>query len=806
MNRVIQGNLLKLAAAFLFLQAFVFTLSPIVRDRSWEAAPRWEHWIVIILWATFVLLAHQEISRRLPDADPYLFPIAALLSGWGALTIWRLNEEFGARQALWIGVSILVLIIGSRIRSLQFLRRYKYLLLAGGISITALTLILGTNPSGFGPRLWLGFRGIYFQPSEPLKLLLIAYLSAFLADKLPNNLRTVHLLYPTLILGGFVIVLLVAQRDLGTASIFIAIYTIMLYLATGRRRVLIISLLGLAVVGVAGYYFVDIIQARIDSWLTPWTDPHGSSFQIIQALIAIANGGIEGRGLGLGSPGNVPVAQSDFIYAAIGEETGLAGTLGLLALFGIILARGFRVTLRAPDLYRRFLAAGITTYFGVQTILIVGGNLRILPLTGVTLPFVSYGGSSLLTSFIAILILLFISNHQGDEEPASLQSGTPYLTLTAILLLGLFAAALANGWWSVIRGPDLVTRPDNRRLMIEELYVPRGAILDRSNAIITNTIGNVGSYTRNYLYPDLAPITGYIDSIYGLAGLEASLDGYLRGIDGNPTSTIVWNHLLYGTSPHGLDIRLSIDLNLQARADELMKDQTGAVVLLNASNGEVLAMSSHPTFDPNELQAIGEDLLTDPQKPLINRPAHGLYPTGSVMDPFIHTLFGDAQIGQDQLRDAYERFGFFLSPQLRMDVAEPFDANDIEDMHVTPLQMALASAALSNHGVIPAPRMASAVNTTSEGWVALPALVKSIQVQPGSAVDEAVMSYVEGGENIWSHAAQASDETTSVAWFIGGTLPNWQASPLVVVVTLENGSLRAAQRIGRELLLNAMMP
>ena len=155
-----------------------------------------------------------------------------------------------------------------------------------------------------------------------------------------------------MVLGGIVILLLLAQRDLGTASIFLALYTIIAYLATNRKNIVIISLLGLIVVGLAGYYFVNIVQIRIETWINPWNDPQGGSYQVIQSLIAIANGGVEGRGPGLGNPGLVPVNISDFIYAAIAEETGLFGTLGLLALFGILVTRGLRIALRAPDIFR----------------------------------------------------------------------------------------------------------------------------------------------------------------------------------------------------------------------------------------------------------------------------------------------------------------------------------------------------------------------------------------------------------------------------------------------------------------------
>jgi cell division protein FtsW (lipid II flippase) len=174
----------------------------------------------------------------------------------------------------------------------------------------------------------------------------------------------------------------------------VALYTVIIYLATGRRRTILISAVILIFMGFAGYYLVDIIRLRLDSWLNPWNDPIGDSYQIIQSILAIANGGPEGRGPGLGSPA-LPVAISDFIFAAIAEETGLIGTVGLISLFGIILIRGLRIAICAPDMFRRLLAAGVTAYFGIQSLLIIGGNLRLLPLTGVTLPFLSYGGSSL---------------------------------------------------------------------------------------------------------------------------------------------------------------------------------------------------------------------------------------------------------------------------------------------------------------------------------------------------------------------------------------------------------------------------
>jgi cell division protein FtsW (lipid II flippase) len=806
MNRVTQGNLLRLAAVVLFLQALIMTLAPAVRARTWDVDYRWSHWIAFLIWALFVLRAHQSIVRQLPDSDPYLFPMTAFLSGWGLLTVWRLDPSFGARQALWLVVSLLVFMFGLGLPStLDFLRKYKYLLLTSGLLLTALTLIFGTNPIGYGPRLWLGCCGLYFQPSEPLKLLLVAYLAAYLSDRLPIRLNPIPLIYPTLLLSGIAILLLLFQRDLGTASIFIALYTVVLYLATGRRRTIVISGLILLFMGLAGYYLIDIIQARIDSWANPWNDPEGNSYQIIQSILAISNGGLEGRGPGLGSPALVPVAISDFIFAAVAEETGLIGTVGLIAIFGVILIRGLRAALFAPDMFRRLLASGVTAYLGVQTLLILGGNLRLLPLTGVTLPFLSYGGSSLLTSFVAVLILILISNHL-DEEPAPLPKPQPYYALGVLLSLGLFTAALANGWWAVARGPDLLTRHDNPRRIIEDRYVPRGELLDRSNNIINGTQGATGSYTRVYHYPSLAPVTGYNHPIYGQSGLEAVLDDYLRGVRGNPAGMIWWNHLLYGMSPHGLDVRLSLDLNLQARADDLLADRRGAVVLLNAQSGEIFVMASHPTFNPDELNELGMQLNQDPDKPLINRAAQGLYPLGTLIEPFARALDGDRALDGTALKTIYEAFGFDRAPLLRMPVAEPVASTDAQDLHVSPLQVALASAALSNHGTIPAPRIATAVNTPNDGWVVLPALGTPFDAIPAALADEAAQSLIVEGRGDWSYIGQAESDESALTWFIGGTPPNWQASPLVAVVLLEEDNGQRAQEIGQALLAAAMNP
>ena len=531
-----QNTLLKLAGVFLVLFAVILSLSPSVRERSWNVGYRWQHWAGLLAWVVVFTFAHRATKRYLPERDPYLLPIAALLTGWGLLTIWRLTPEFGLRQTIWMMVTVGLLAFGLRFPlNLEIVRRYKYILLTGGLILTSLTLIFGSNPAGTGPRLWLGCCGVYLQPSEPLKLLLVGYLAAYLADRLPARDRLIPLLFPTLLVTGLALLLLLVQRDLGTASIFILLYATIVYIAIGRKRVLLISAAMLLLAGLVGYFFIGLIQLRIDAWLNPWLDPSGRAYQVVQSLLAIANGGIAGRGPGLGSPTLVPISHSDFIFTAITEETGLVGIVGLLALLALLISRGLRIALLAPDRFRRLLATGVTAYFSIQSLLIIGGNLRVLPLTGVTLPFVSYGGSSLLTSFAALLILLLISN-KIDEEPAPLLKPVPYYVVSGIIGIGVIAMSLGTGWWTLVRGPDILNRTDNARRAISDRYVRRGSLLDRKDKPIDETEGETGDLTRVYLYPELAPVVGYTHPIFGQAGLEASLDSYLRGLQGNPAS------------------------------------------------------------------------------------------------------------------------------------------------------------------------------------------------------------------------------------------------------------------------------
>jgi cell division protein FtsW (lipid II flippase) len=881
-----QGRLLLLAAVFLIFYATALSISPAVRARSWQVQYLWQHWVALVLWMAVFVVAHRQSARWLPQRDPYLLPIGALLSGWGLMMIWRLSPILGFRQSIWLIIAAGILILGFRLPSdLYLFRRYKYLWLSGGLLLTGLTLILGTNPLGYGPRMWLGCCGVYMQPSEPLKLLLVVYLAAYLADRLfisPDQLNRASttsllpLLAPTLFMTGIALLLLVVQRDLGTASIFIFLYTAIVYVTSGRKTILVTGILTLVLAGIAGTLLFDVVRQRMDAWINPWLDPSGGSYQIVQSLLAIANGGLFGRGPGLGSPLLVPVSHSDFIFAALMEENGLIGALGLVLVVALLANRGIRIALNAPDAFRRYLAVGLTIHLVAQSILIIGGNLRLLPLTGVTLPFVSYGGSSLLTSFLSLLLLLIISN-QPESRPAALPNPKPYLQLSAFLLAGLTATGLVAGWWTIYRGPALLVRTDNPRRGITDRYVKRGSILDRRNSPLNATNGSSGDYTRQILYPDLSSVIGYTDPKYGQSGLESSMDATLRGQQGNPSSMIWWHHLLYGQPPPGLDIRTSLDLELQRIADEQLSGHSGALVLMDAKTGEILAMASHPTFDANHLAENWENLVKDPNSPLINRATQGLYPPGAALGPF---LLADASnqgslpalpssldftsgdmslrcsftpaadnwgnvvangcpgavttlgklLGTDQLYNLFNTLGFFNTPRLRLPAntaLNPLRYTDAQTaalglqppnssapdqapeqgLRLSPLQMALAAATLSNQGILPAPNLVTAVNTPQSGWVILSPLSDTNQALFSAAANVTATSLVEQGGTVWQTVSTAPNGPgNTVSWFVGGTPPDWEGRPLALAVVIEEDNPTLVSAIGKSLLQAAMQP
>ena len=360
--------------------------------------------------------------------DQVLLPLTATLAGLGLLVIQRLHPDLAARDPAYAGLAerqLIYLVAGFALlwaavvlfRRLEWLRRFKYTWLLIGLALLVATMVFGTEI--YGARLWLTIGPFQAQPSEIVKVTLVTFMAAYLEDKRdlvgsswqlgPVHLPPVPYLLPMVLVWCASLLVLVVQNDLGTALLFFGVFVAMLYVASGRVVYVLVGLVSFVGACWAAYQAFDRIGIRVQNWLDPWQDPLDTGYQQVQSDYALASGGLLGAGLGRGEPYHIPAVHTDFVFSAIGEELGLFGTLAVLALYLLLVMRGFAIGLRARDGFARLVAVGLSTIVGLQTLIIVGGVVRLIPLTGITLPFISYGGSSLLTNFLIVGLLLHIS-------------------------------------------------------------------------------------------------------------------------------------------------------------------------------------------------------------------------------------------------------------------------------------------------------------------------------------------------------------------------------------------------------------
>ena len=409
----------------LFLLASIFIFSNSLSLRVVNGGDQFLQYLgVPIAWFAAVLVVFRLINKHTKSHDRYLVPIIALLAGWGLMLIGRLAVNFLYRQLLWLYIGLaLMTIIAIVPRNLRWLRQYRYTLLLIGLLLVMGTIIFGVNPSGSGAALWLKvpFAGpVFFQPSELLKVILVIFLASYFDEREPIHRdegiisrrglgNQAANLAPLFLMWGFSLLILIWQRDLGTATIFFIVFLALLYLATGSLKLIAAGLSMLLAAAIVAYMVFDVVSLRFDTWIDPWSEANSRGYQIVQSLYALASGGLLGQGIGLGSPTYIPVVHTDFAFAAVAEEWGLIGGLTVIALFAVISYRGFRIAVQSTRPFRTYLAAGIAIMFSVQSILIMGGVTKVLPLTGVTLPFMSYGGSSMVISCVMVGLLLNLS-------------------------------------------------------------------------------------------------------------------------------------------------------------------------------------------------------------------------------------------------------------------------------------------------------------------------------------------------------------------------------------------------------------
>jgi cell division protein FtsW (lipid II flippase) len=385
------------------------------------------------LFLGLYLAAHVVVRRTAPFADGALLPLAAVLTAFGVTFNYRLDAEDGARQALWvvIGVGVLAAVLVVLRRDYRVLESYRYLFGVSAIVLLLLPSVPGLGERVNGVRLWVSAGPLQFQPGELAKVCLVLFLAGYLREKRESvasgRLKDVG---PLLAIWGAAMLVIVQTNDLGSALLVFGIFLAMLYVATGRALYVGLGL-GLFLAGAAVLYSaIGRVQERVTIWLQPWTDEkvycalNGQleyrqdcgSYQLVKSLYSIANGGFGGTGIGRGtftSPDGaelIPYLRTDFIYSAIAQEAGLIGAAALLLCCMLFVVRGMRIALAAEDGFSKLLAAGLTFGFALQTFIIVGGVLRVVPLTGITLPFVSYGGTSVVANFVALALLLLVSS------------------------------------------------------------------------------------------------------------------------------------------------------------------------------------------------------------------------------------------------------------------------------------------------------------------------------------------------------------------------------------------------------------
>ena len=382
-----------------------------------------------VLWLAGCVLLTMLIQWMLlhssPPADPWLFPSAIFLTSIGLVMLARLKIELFPAQLKWLFIGLLIFLVMLRLRTrILRLTEYPYLLGIGCIILLLLPLLFGTEIGG--SRNWLLLGPLRVQPSEFSKILLVLFLAAYLSShrhvlSLPNQkilflrLPPLRFIAPLLTIWSAAILMFVVARDLGTALLFFGIAVIMTYMATGNRSYIALAVAFFGLSAILSYLFFGHVRVRFDIWWDPWQDPSGMAYQVVQSLFAFGAGGVWGTGFGHGHPEMIPEVHTDFIFSAIAEEFGLLGALMVMMTYVLLFYEGIRVALTRKSSAHMLLSAGTSAIFFLQSFIIIAGVTKFLPLTGVTMPFVSYGGSSMVSSFLLLGIIISVSRGEAVD-------------------------------------------------------------------------------------------------------------------------------------------------------------------------------------------------------------------------------------------------------------------------------------------------------------------------------------------------------------------------------------------------------
>ena len=613
--------------------------------------------VPIGIFAAF-FVAHMATRKLAPDADPAILPIAFALSGIGIAFVTRLAPNLAVNQLIWLFISIIVMVVVLAVsKNLDRAGNYKYTLMVIGFVLLLSPLVPGLGQEIYGSRIWLSLGPFSFQPGELAKIFIVLFLAGYLAANRemlsvftaqagPFHLPNLATMLPLLIMWGISLLIVVFERDLGSAAVFFFVFLTMLYTATGKKFYLFVGIGLLAVGFVAAYFMFGHVQVRVQNWLDPFADAQNTGYQLVQSLYSMADGDLFGVGIGRGLSYQIPVVESDFIFAAIAEETGLLGGAGLLLLYLAFAIRGFATAARAKSDLSSFVAVGCTTTIVLQAFIIVGGVTRLIPLTGLTLPFVSQGGSSLLASFISVGLLLRCGD-EGTGVGSEMANATTTIASAGVLgrvALGkrltnamivfsiLFAALVANlTLIMVVQADTYKNMPGNNHTLAKEASVQRGSISTYDNILLAQSVQQAdGTYARVYPAGDLASqVVGYYSQKYGTSGIEASQNTILQGQQSYASWTDVLNSMA-GIQQPGNDVVLTLNSTIQQAAQDALSENNGACVVIDPETGAVLAMASSPTYNAADFEAVIDASSSDSSDSrLLNRATQTLYAPGS---------------------------------------------------------------------------------------------------------------------------------------------------------------------------------
>ncbi len=570
----------------------------------------------IVAFNAMVLFCFMLISHYIHFLEPVIWHIIAMLHLIGSIMLHRLSPELALKHNILALLGFaLMLLVGFIVNKIAFFSKMTYLYMA-----VAIGLLLIVNSTTYGATNWFSYGNFSFQPSEFVKIVFAFYL----ASAFKKEYEFIQLLIGSVV-SAVIVLILVYQRDLGSALLFFSLYMVLSYMYSRKRWMSFAQLGAFSVGAYLSYTLFAHVRTRIYAWQDPWAYIDNEGYQVTQGLFAFASGKWMGTGLTLGQPTKIPVVTTDFIYAAIGEEFGSIFAILLIFLYLILIITLLSQCQKTYSLFNAYVGVGLVVMFGFQGFLIIGGVIKLIPLTGVTLPFVSYGGTSLIATILSIGIIEAITKAKHHLKEREYRAHT-IVTIKGIMFFLYSALAIYLMYFLIFNSDQLQLNTYNSRLDQIEENILRGSIYDSTGRTLAYSSYDGDEIVRYYPFAAMyAHAIGY--SQIGKTGIEANHNVDLLNPHFSFLEQFKWT--LSGQGDKGSDVYISLDHGLQEIAYEALGDRKGAILAMEPSTGRILAMVSKPDYNPNTILSEYEELIQSDEGVLLNRTTQGLYPPGS---------------------------------------------------------------------------------------------------------------------------------------------------------------------------------